>query len=207
MLSRIDWLFYVPLKNISPIWRRHHYRWRTAKFRPMLGAQGLWAGRDLYRPHLLWHGASVLPVSSEGMPVLTVAFYDTQGMWGIHSNRIKLTMQKRWKVVCLFIATRAIYQLSGDCHHWRWLGCKFRSMLGAQGLWAGRDLYCATPTATRDLGLYGLIRKTSIHVPQWDSNPPTEGSSYLCSNHCATRAANSERNVTVKEMLISAKTT
>jgi hypothetical protein len=46
----IDWLlFHVPLKNISLIWRRHHYRWRAAKFRPMLGAQGLWAGRDLYR--------------------------------------------------------------------------------------------------------------------------------------------------------------
>jgi hypothetical protein len=50
----IDWLidyllFYVPLKNFSLIWRRHHYRWRAAKLRPMLGAQGLWAGRDLYR--------------------------------------------------------------------------------------------------------------------------------------------------------------
>ena len=46
----IDYLrFYVPLKNISLIWRRHHYQWRAAKFRPMLGAQGLWAGRDLYR--------------------------------------------------------------------------------------------------------------------------------------------------------------
>jgi hypothetical protein len=46
----IDYLrFYVPLKNISLIWRRHHYRWRAAKFRPMLGAQGLWAGNDLYR--------------------------------------------------------------------------------------------------------------------------------------------------------------
>jgi hypothetical protein len=50
----IDWLtgylrFYVPLKNISLIWRRHHCRWRAAKFRPMLGTQGLWAGRDLYR--------------------------------------------------------------------------------------------------------------------------------------------------------------
>jgi hypothetical protein len=49
-----DWLndcleFYVPLKNISLIWRRHHCRWRAAKCRPMLGAQGLWALRDLYR--------------------------------------------------------------------------------------------------------------------------------------------------------------
>jgi hypothetical protein len=47
----IDYLWcYVPLKNISlNIWRRHHCRWRAAKFRPMLGTQGLWAGRDLYR--------------------------------------------------------------------------------------------------------------------------------------------------------------
>jgi hypothetical protein len=51
----IDWLmidylrFYVPLKNFSFTWRHHHYRWRAAKFMSMLGAQGLWAGRDLYR--------------------------------------------------------------------------------------------------------------------------------------------------------------
>jgi hypothetical protein len=38
-------LFYVPLKNFSLMWRR----WRAAKFRPILGAQGLWAGRDFYR--------------------------------------------------------------------------------------------------------------------------------------------------------------
>jgi hypothetical protein len=47
----VDWLFliYVSLKNLSLVWRRHHYRWRTANFRPMLGAWGLWAGRDLHR--------------------------------------------------------------------------------------------------------------------------------------------------------------
>jgi hypothetical protein len=46
----IDYIgFYVSLKNISLIWRRHHCRWRAAKFRNMLGAQGFWAGRDLYR--------------------------------------------------------------------------------------------------------------------------------------------------------------
>jgi hypothetical protein len=74
-------------------------------------------------------------------------------------------------LVCLFIATRAIFQLSGGCHHCRWQGCKFRPMLSTQGLWAGRDLYRATPTATRDLDLYRLIGKTGTHVPQWDSNP------------------------------------
>jgi hypothetical protein len=41
--------FYVPLKNISLIWRFHHCLWWAANFRPLLGAQGLWAGRDIYR--------------------------------------------------------------------------------------------------------------------------------------------------------------
>jgi hypothetical protein len=49
-LHMIDYIrFYVSLKNFSPIWRHQHCRWRAAKFRPILGAQGLWARRDLYR--------------------------------------------------------------------------------------------------------------------------------------------------------------
>jgi hypothetical protein len=46
-----DWSFSVfrPTQNFSRKWRRHHYRRRAEIFRPMLGAQGLWAGRDLYR--------------------------------------------------------------------------------------------------------------------------------------------------------------
>jgi hypothetical protein len=44
----INLRFYVPLKNFSLICR-HQCRWRAAKFRPMLGAQALWAGRGLYR--------------------------------------------------------------------------------------------------------------------------------------------------------------
>jgi hypothetical protein len=42
-------LSYVPLKNFSLIWRRHLCQRRAEKFRPMLGAQDLWAGRDIYR--------------------------------------------------------------------------------------------------------------------------------------------------------------
>jgi hypothetical protein len=34
-------------------------------------------------------------------------------------------------------------------------------MLGAQGFWARRDLYRATPAATRGLGFSGLIRRTA----------------------------------------------
>jgi hypothetical protein len=74
----IDYLrFYVPLKNISHIWRRHHCRWRATKFMPMLGAQ-VEQGRIFIVPHLLWHGSSVFPVSSEGSPQL-IASYDTHG--------------------------------------------------------------------------------------------------------------------------------
>jgi hypothetical protein len=35
----------------------------------------------------------------------------------------------RWKFLGLFWVARAIFQLSGDCHHYRWQGCKFRPML------------------------------------------------------------------------------
>jgi hypothetical protein len=34
-------------------------------------------------------------------------------------------------------------------------------MLGARGLWAGRDLYHATPAVTRGLSFSGLIRRTA----------------------------------------------
>jgi hypothetical protein len=106
--AMIDWLlFYVSLKIFSLKWRCHHCWWRALKFRPMLGAQGLWASMNIVL-HLLWHGALVFPVSSEGSPHL-VASYNTQkdvedlylnphrfpiqspltthkGMWRIYSN-------------------------------------------------------------------------------------------------------------------------
>ena len=45
-----------PTENISLIWRHHLCRWRAAKFRPILGTRGLWAGRDLCRatPAVTW---------------------------------------------------------------------------------------------------------------------------------------------------------
>jgi hypothetical protein len=67
--------FYVPLKNFSLIWRRHLYRWRAAKFRPMLG--GPLSREGFYRATPAVTRASVFPVSSEGPPY-SVAFYDTQ---------------------------------------------------------------------------------------------------------------------------------
>jgi hypothetical protein len=58
MLDLLTYLFTVlrPIKNFLLIWRCHHCRWRASKFWPMLGAQGLWVGRDLYRatPAVTW---------------------------------------------------------------------------------------------------------------------------------------------------------
>jgi hypothetical protein len=47
-----------------------------------------------------------------------------------------------------------------EMHHCRWRAAKFRPMLSAQGLWAGRDLCHATPAVTRNLGFPGLLRWT-----------------------------------------------
>jgi hypothetical protein len=80
--------FYVPLKNFSLIWRRHHCRWR-AKLQKLgicsvLGA--LEKGGTFIGPHLLWHGTSVFAVSSDG-PLHSVASYWThERMWMIYSN-------------------------------------------------------------------------------------------------------------------------
>jgi hypothetical protein len=70
--------FYVPLKNFSLLWRRHQCRWRAEKFRPMLGVQGLWAGRDLYRATPAATRDLGFSSLSEGPPH-SVASYDTRG--------------------------------------------------------------------------------------------------------------------------------
>jgi hypothetical protein len=41
---------------------------------------------------------------------------------------------------------------------------------GIKWILAVKVLFRATPTATRDLGLYCVIRRTGIPVRQWDSN-------------------------------------
>jgi hypothetical protein len=57
----------------------HHWLWRAAKVRPMLGTQGLWAGRDLYHatPAVLTGPRFFLSRSSKGPPH-SVASYDMQ---------------------------------------------------------------------------------------------------------------------------------
>jgi hypothetical protein len=58
-------------------------------------------------------------------------------------------------------------------------------MLGAQGLWAGRDLYRATSAVTLGLGFSGLIRRTAPlsrllrHARGWRVGLTTSGSGGL----------------------------
>jgi hypothetical protein len=44
----IDCLRFYVSDEFLLVWRRHQYRWRAAIFKSMLGAWGLWAGRNLY---------------------------------------------------------------------------------------------------------------------------------------------------------------
>ena len=67
-------LFKVSLENISFIWRRHHYRWRTAKFRRLFGKIRLFIV-----PHLLWHGASVFAVSPKAPPPFSSLVSEPRG--------------------------------------------------------------------------------------------------------------------------------
>jgi hypothetical protein len=79
-----DWLidyllFYTLLKNLSFIWRRHHYRWSAAYLDPCSALRTFEKrGISFIVPHLLWHEASVFPVSSK-WPPHSVASYTTQG--------------------------------------------------------------------------------------------------------------------------------
>jgi hypothetical protein len=89
-----DWLIdylllYVRLMNFSLIWIRHRYRWRAAKFRPMLSTQDLWAGRGLYLVTLAVTRGLGFPVSS-----LTTH----KGMWRIYPNPDPPGAKTVWKI-------------------------------------------------------------------------------------------------------------
>jgi hypothetical protein len=63
-----------------------------------------------------------------------------------------------WLIIYGFTSRSRIFSLIWRRHHCRWRAAKFRPMLCAQGLWAGRDLYRTTPAVTQGLGFSGLIR-------------------------------------------------
>jgi hypothetical protein len=68
-------------------------------------------------------------------------------------NRTKFSSMGKLIIYCFTSRSRFF------TYHSRWRAAKFRLMLGAQGLWAGRDLYRATPAVTWYLYFSGLIRR------------------------------------------------
>jgi hypothetical protein len=74
----------------------------------------------------------------------------------------------------LFYVPLKNFSLIWRRHYYRWRAAEFRPMLGAHSLWAGRDLYRATPTVTRDLGSSGLIRRTAHLVASYDKHGNAE---------------------------------
>ena len=114
----INQLFYGPLENIWLISRRHHCRWRAVNLGLYLALRVFEHGGIFLVPHLLWHEASVFPVSFEWPPHLITSY-----CW--------------------------------------WRAGKLRPMLGIQGLWAGKDLYCATYAVTRGLSFPSLVQWTA----------------------------------------------
>ena len=72
---------------------------------------------------------------------------------------IKTTMIY-WMIVLLFYVLVKNFSFIWRCHYCWCRTAKFRPSLGTFGLWGGRDLSCATPAVTRDLGFCGLIPRT-----------------------------------------------
>jgi hypothetical protein len=86
----IDWLldylrFYVPLKNISLIWRRHHCCEGLQNLGLCSTLKAFEHGGIFFVPHLLRHGASVFLVSSEGSPIQS-SITTHKGIWRTYSN-------------------------------------------------------------------------------------------------------------------------
>jgi hypothetical protein len=116
-------------------------------------------------PHLLWHGALVFLVSSEGPPIQSplmtcMGMQRTYSKPDLHRDLEKID----WLIdylrfyVPLWIL---IISLIWRRYHCRWTAAKYKPMLGTQGLRAGKDLYRATPAVTRGLGFSGLIQRTA----------------------------------------------
>jgi hypothetical protein len=74
-------------KQLRFIWRRRHYRRRAAKFRLILGAQGLRVGRDLYRatPVVTRTGPRFFRSHPKDRPIQS-PLTTHKWMWRIYSN-------------------------------------------------------------------------------------------------------------------------
>jgi hypothetical protein len=89
--SPIDWLIIYGFTSRSRIFHLYGYVTIAGEGLQNLGLcsalRAIEQGGIFIVPHLLWHGTSVFPVSSEGPPHL-VASYDTRGCGGSILTRI-----------------------------------------------------------------------------------------------------------------------
>jgi hypothetical protein len=97
-----------------------------------------------------------------------------------------VTFPCEWNILLIVYGYWAIFQLSGGCHHYRWQNCKFRFTRSTGLAFNSEVCLRATPAATRNLVLYGLIRRIDPHVSQPDSNLRRKGHRRF--NRCATQA-------------------
>ena len=65
-------LFFIPLESFSLIWRRHHYRWRVAKFDLCSELMAIEQWGFFSVPLLLWHGTSVYNGHLRGPVTITL---------------------------------------------------------------------------------------------------------------------------------------
>jgi hypothetical protein len=102
----IDWLIdycFTFRSRIFHIWKRHHCRWRAAKFRLMLGAQGLRAGEGYLSPVV------IRGFGSSGLIRMTAPFSrllrHARGCWGpiiVVGNTLSWFFN-RWNIFALFL--------------------------------------------------------------------------------------------------------
>ena len=65
-------------------------------------------------------------------------------------------------VYVLFYVSLKNFSLIWRCHNYWWQAAKFSPVFGAQNLWAGSNLYLATPAVTQGLNFSGLIQRTIL---------------------------------------------
>jgi hypothetical protein len=106
--------FYVPLNTFSLIWRRHHCRWRATKFRPMLGAKSLWAGRDLYCATPAVTRGLMFSGLIRGTAPFSRLLRRTRGYGGIILTRILMGSYQTPKdcILCFIYCTIAILEIA-----------------------------------------------------------------------------------------------
>jgi hypothetical protein len=145
------------------------------KFRSMLSALGLWAGRDLYHATpAVTRDVSLFSDLIRRTAPFSRLLWHTRCGGSILTRILTGYIKEDWLFIYCFTSRSKKNSLIWRRHHYRWRAAKFRPMLGTQGLWAGRDLYRATPAVTWVLGISCLIQRTASFSQLYDTQGDVE---------------------------------